>query len=78
MTPEEVHAIMTAVYTYRVEIRHAAADTWNHIHPPDWETHPAYDTTMAYAVTVRADHPGSQVRVVESLDGHPDHYVPLT
>ncbi len=77
MTPEEARAVMNAVYTYRVEIRHADTDTWNHIHPPDWETSPVFGDTMAYAGDVRRDHPGSQVRVVESLDGQPDHYVPL-
>jgi hypothetical protein len=69
--------VFTATYTYWVEILHPGADTWTHIHHPDWETSESYAETMIYAVTVRRDHPRSQVRIVERWDGRPDQYVPV-
>jgi len=69
--------IIDAICTYHVEIRHTGSQEWNHIHHPDWETSASYADTLAYAQRVRANHPTSLVRVVEELDGHPDHYIPV-
>jgi len=67
--------LIDAVYIYFVEILHHGAQAWNHIHHPDWETSTSYADTVAYARTVLADHPDSRVRIVETLDGHPDHHI---
>ncbi len=75
MTPDEVHAVLTATYTYRVEIRHLDTGTWNHIHHPDWETSTSHGDTWMYALTVRRDHPNSQVRLVETADGMDDLHI---
>ncbi len=78
MNPDEVRAIMNATYTYRVEICHPRSDWWNHIHPPDWETSTSYPDAWTYAITVRRDHPGSDVRLVETDELDVDRYIPLT
>ncbi len=75
MTPDEVHAILSATYTYRVEIRHPGAEAWNHIHHPDWETSTSYADTWIYANAVRRDHPDSDVRIVETADGAADQHI---
>lgn len=67
--------LIDAIYTYHVEILHTDSQEWTHIHHPDWETSDSYADTFAYARTVLADHPTSQVRLVEALEGHPDHHV---
>lgn len=75
--------LLTVAWMYRVEIRHTtdATDTgwtdWVHIHCPQWETTDAYPDAMAYARRVRDDHPGSQIRIVETADGYPDHHIPV-
>jgi len=69
-------AILATVYTYWVEILRPTG--WEHIHHPDWETSDSYGDTMAYAIRVRDDHPGEQVRIVERAEGHPDHHIPVT
>lgn len=68
-------AVLAVVFTYWVEIRHTADHDWTHIHTPDWETSESYADTMAYAIRVRDDHPGSQVRIVETANGYPDHHI---
>lgn len=68
--------LLGAAYTYHVEIRHAGTQEWVHIHHPDWETSTCFTTAFAYARRVLADHgPTSRVRVVEKLEGHPDHHI---
>jgi hypothetical protein len=68
-------AIFATVFTYWVEILHPGSTDWTHIHCPDWETCNAYADAMAYAIRVRDDHPGSQVRIIERAEGLPDDHI---
>jgi len=67
-------ALLAAPCAYWVEIQHPGSTDWNHIHCPDWETTDSLGDAWDYAVQVRDDHPGSEVRMVERIDGYPDHY----
>lgn len=68
---------LAATYTHQVEIQRTPSDEWTHIHHPDWETSESYPDTMAYAITVRDDHPGAKVRIVETTPGQRDHHIPV-
>jgi hypothetical protein len=69
--------ISNVEFTYWVEIRHAGEAGWHHIHHPDWETSHSYGDTMAYAMSVRQDHSGSEVRIVEQMPGGDDHHIKI-
>ncbi len=77
MNADEVARILSATYTYWVEVRHPGSGDWVHIHSPAWETSESYADAATYATSVRDDHPGSRVRIVERLDGYPDHHIPV-
>lgn len=66
--------IFDTAYTYLVEIAHPGGE-WHQIHCPAWETTGSYPDAMAYALTVRDDHPGSRVRILETAEGMGDQYV---
>lgn len=59
-----------ATHRYHVEIRHTGRDTWDHIHHPDWEDTPMVDIARSYARTVIDDHPGSDVRIIQTQRLH--------
>lgn len=71
-------AIMTAIFSYRIEIDHHDGQGWHQIHGLEWETTDLYGDAMAYAIRVRDDHPESEVRIIESAEGYPDHHILLT
>lgn len=53
------------VSRYQVEIRHQDGE-WHEIHPPDWEHTTDLTVARPYADRVRADHPASGVRIIET------------
>jgi hypothetical protein len=77
--PSLAQQVLAAVFTYWVEIMHAEdgrAD-WVHIHGLHWETTESFPDAWIYALRVRDDHPGAQVRVVESADDLPLTHIPV-
>ncbi len=69
--------VLATVFTYRVEIQHVeeGREDWAHIHGLDWETTTSYADARIYAIRVRDDHPGARVRIVETADGYPNHFI---
>ncbi len=70
-------AVLATAFTYRVEIQHVedGRTDWAHIHGVEWETTDSFPDAWIYAIRVRDDHPGAEVRIVESADGYPDHHI---